>query len=78
MFTNKKAIYNTVNCGGFQKRKQDFQNSFHKTEKIKKPKKSNFELMKMGDTEKPKEKNSPWIEKYRPKLFNEIVGNEGR
>ena len=31
----------------------------------------------MGDTEKPKEKNSPWIEKYRPKLFNEIVGNEG-
>ena len=34
--------------------------------------------MKMGDTEKPKEKNSPWIEKYRPKLFNEIVGNEGR
>ena len=51
---------------------------FNKTEKIKKPKKSNFELMKMGDTEKPKEKNSPWIEKYRPKLFNEIVGNEGR
>ena len=37
----KKAIYNTVNCGGFQKRKQDFQNSFHKTKKIKKPKKSN-------------------------------------
>jgi len=30
----------------------------------------------MGDTEKPKEKNSPWIEKYRPKLFSEIVGNE--
>ena len=26
---------------------------------------------------KSKEKNSPWIEKYRPKLFNEIVGNEG-
>jgi len=25
---------------------------------------------------KSKEKNSPWIEKYRPKLFNEIVGNE--
>lgn len=23
-----------------------------------------------------KEKNSPWIEKYRPKVFNEIVGNE--
>ena len=25
-----------------------------------------------------KEKNSPWIEKYRPKVFNEIVGNEGK
>ena len=23
------------------------------------------------------EKNAPWIEKYRPKLFNEIVGNQG-
>ena len=22
------------------------------------------------------EKNVPWIEKYRPKSFNEIVGNE--
>ena len=26
---------------------------------------------------KSKEKNVPWIEKYRPKMFNEIVGNEG-
>ena len=26
---------------------------------------------------KIKERNAPWIEKYRPKLFNEIVGNEG-
>lgn len=24
------------------------------------------------------EKNAPWIEKYRPKLFNEIVGNQGK
>merc|ERR1712020_67602 len=23
-----------------------------------------------------KEKNSPWIERYRPKVFNEIVGNQ--
>ena len=33
-------------------------------------------------TETPKtgnktEKNVPWIEKYRPKNFDEIVGNEG-
>ena len=25
-----------------------------------------------------KEKNVPWIEKYRPKTFGEIVGNEGK
>ena len=24
------------------------------------------------------DKNAPWIEKYRPKLFNEIVGNQGK
>ena len=34
-------------------------------------------------TEKPEkvdktDKNAPWIEKYRPKLFNEIVGNQGK
>ena len=26
--------------------------------------------------EKSKTSNLPWIEKYRPKYFNEIVGNE--
>merc|ERR1719238_2403678 len=30
----------------------------------------------MEEASKSKEKNQPWIEKYRPKLFNEIVGNE--
>ena len=29
------------------------------------------------ETAKLKEKNVPWIEKYRPRLFTEIVGNEG-
>ena len=31
-------------------------------------------------TEKPEkvDKNAPWIEKYRPKFFNEIVGNQGK
>ena len=24
------------------------------------------------------EKHVPWIEKYRPKTFDEIVGNEGK
>ena len=63
---------------GFKKENKNFRTVFHKTKKIKELKKINFKLTKMGDTEKPKEKNSPWIEKYRPKLFNEIVGNEGR
>lgn len=27
-------------------------------------------------TEDPKKKNLPWIEKYRPSKFHEIVGNE--
>ena len=36
----------------------------------------------MMDSETPKagtktEKHVPWIEKYRPKTFEEIVGNEG-
>lgn len=35
----------------------------------------NYQEMEAEAT-KSKEKNSPWIEKYRPKLFNEIVGNE--
>ena len=29
-------------------------------------------------SEKSKEKNNPWIERYRPKVFSEIVGNEGK
>ena len=29
-----------------------------------------------GEAEKPKGRNVPWIEKYRPSTFPEIVGNQ--
>ena len=45
---------------------------------------SNVSIVEMGEkskgTSKPEktvaQKNVPWIEKYRPKLFTDIVGNE--